>query len=219
MRHPWIGMLAGALGIIAAGVRPAAAEIEHWNPGTIVVRTYTPADFTADTRTARMTAGAILRRAGIEVGWIECGPRVTDDATGDCTRPLLWNEVVVRVVRSDAAADSRSRLTTLGFAFVDVNEGVGSLATVYADRVGVMAKSAGVNPAELLGAAIAHEIGHLLLGTNEHASRGLMRASWQATELRRSLASQWLLAGNEGERMRKGIAGRWLHSGASAPRR
>ena len=30
----------------------------------------------------------------------------------------------------------------------------------------------------ILGRVTAHEIGHLLIGTNSHAPSGLMRASW-----------------------------------------
>jgi hypothetical protein len=34
-----------------------------------------------------------------------------------------------------------------------------------------------------LGDLIAHELGHLLLGTSEHSVAGIMRARWQAREL------------------------------------
>jgi hypothetical protein len=30
---------------------------------------------------------------------------------------------------------------------------------------------------------MAHELGHLLLGSNSHSPRGLMRASWRTAEL------------------------------------
>jgi hypothetical protein len=32
---------------------------------------------------------------------------------------------------------------------------------------------------------MAHEIGHLLLGTNAHSALGIMRPHWQGEELRR----------------------------------
>jgi hypothetical protein len=40
-----------------------------------------------------------------------------------------------------------------------------------------------VNLASLLGDVAAHEIGHLLLGTNSHAENGIMRARWESEEL------------------------------------
>jgi hypothetical protein len=36
----------------------------------------------------------------------------------------------------------------------------------------------------LLGSAMAHEIGHLLKGSNSHSPQGLMSAHWYANELR-----------------------------------
>jgi hypothetical protein len=35
----------------------------------------------------------------------------------------------------------------------------------------------------ILGHAMAHELGHLLLGTNSHSSDGLMRAQWNRGDL------------------------------------
>ena len=91
----------------------------------------------------------------------------------------------------------RVRRRSLGFVLVDVNERRGSLATVYSDRGAALSRRAGVDAAELLGRAIAHEIGHLLLGTDRHGSRGLMRASWSGADLRRNLATDWLLLNKE----------------------
>jgi hypothetical protein len=54
----------------------------------------------------------------------------------------------------------------------------------------------------LLGRAIAHEIGHLLLGTASHACAGLMRARWLTGELQRDWPLDWVLSVPEGARMR-----------------
>ena len=113
----------------------------------------------------------------------------------------------MRIV-SAGAVDGRLGVDTLGFALVDVDAGAGLLATVYADRVRVVAQSAGVDEAELLGRAMAHEVGHLLLGTNGHAAHGLMRASWSSVDLRGHRV-QWFFNGKEGEAMRSGIASRF----------
>ena len=53
------------------------------------------------------------------------------------------------------------------------------------DRIDALARQAGVDPGMLLGRAVAHEIGHLILGTTKHAKSGLMRATWKTDELRR----------------------------------
>jgi hypothetical protein len=224
MHHSFIAVLIGTVGIVVgAGVWPPTAEAfgsePESPPASIVVRTYTQADSAGAIATARRTAGAILGRAGVTVAWIECGlPGAATAAAEACGRPLQSNELLVRIVAA-GAEDRGHQATTLGFAVVDLDAGGGSLATVYADRVGRMASSAGVDAAELLGKAIAHEIGHLLLGTNRHASRGLMRASWSRTDLRRSLADQWLFGGSDSDVMRKGIAGRLYGAGVPPGRR
>jgi hypothetical protein len=40
-----------------------------------------------------------------------------------------------------------------------------------------------VSKGQILGHAVAHEIGHLLMGTNSHSSRGLMRGNWKVDAL------------------------------------
>lgn len=39
---------------------------------------------------------------------------------------------------------------------------------------------------QVLGHAIAHEIGHILLGSNSHGSRGLMKAKWGQEDIKRA---------------------------------
>jgi len=202
MRHNFCGVLVAAVGLVGA-----AAVSLHAAETSIVVRTYTEAASAGDLRTARLTANAILERAGIQVVWLECGvPDGPADADA-CTQAPRWNELLVRIV-SAGAVDGRLGVDTLGFALVDVDAGAGSLATVYADRVRVKAQGAGIDGAELLGRAMAHEVGHLLLGTNRHAAHGLMRASWSSVDLRGHRV-QWLFNGKEGEAMRSGIASRF----------
>ena len=46
----------------------------------------------------------------------------------------------------------------------------------------------------LLGNAIAHELGHLLLATTSHGPVGLMRALWSEDEVRRSQSKDWRFA-------------------------
>ena len=72
-----------------------------------------------------------------------------------------------------------------------VNGGRGTLSTVYVTRVEAMARAAGATADVLLGRVIAHELGHLLIGTARHSSTGLMRAEWSVTELRRRRDDDW----------------------------
>ena len=64
--------------------------------------------------------------------------------------------------------------TVFGFAVVPV------LATVYYEAVR-HAKSDGAefDIPIILGCVIAHEIGHLLLGSNSHSGSGVMKPRWE----------------------------------------
>ena len=71
------------------------------------------------------------------------------------------------------------------------------LATIYVDRVSRLASSAGADMTALLGHAIAHEIGHLLMASTTHNERGLMRPVWSREELRRNRAEDWRFTDTE----------------------
>jgi hypothetical protein len=210
MRHERWGVLIAAVGIlVGGGLRSYGADASDTRGGhiSLVVRTYTEPASAANLPKARRTASDTLATAGIQVVWLECALPSDATAPAACTQPLRWNELVIRI-RSAGRVDGGPDVATLGFAFVDTEAGGGSLATVYADRVCMMAQDAGIDAAELLGRTMAHEVGHLLLGTNQHARAGLMRASWSAADLRRNRAAQWVFGVREGEVMRKAIAAR-----------
>ena len=96
----------------------------------------------------------------------------------------------------------------MGDALVDTGARGGSLATIYTTRVAWLAEAGQSDPHVLMGRAIAHEIGHLLLGTNGHADRGLMRARWSAGEVRRRVAPDWLFTSVDAHQMRQAVASR-----------
>ena len=199
-----VGIVLGA-GLAPGGVEAAAVTVPY--RASIVVRTYTQPAVAADMRTARRIAGAILDQADIRVAWLECAlPGEDDERRSRCAQPLQSNELVVRIV-SAAPMDARPGPDTLGFAFIDPQAGGGWLATVFLDRVTGMAGRAGIDAGELMGRTIAHELGHLLIGSDAHAAHGLMRSSWSTADLRRNRATQWLFGGKEGEAMRRRIAG------------
>ena len=91
----------------------------------------------------------------------------------------------------------------LGEAFVDTGAGAGVLATIYADRVKLMAELSGTDAASLLGRAIAHELGHLLLATNAHSPSGLMRARWTPSDILGNQIADWVLTRKDAEEIRK----------------
>ena len=155
---------------------------------------------------AETTIGALLRQAGIDSSWRDCrttqGP---SSQSGDqCTEVPTASEVIVRIVRAPRAITDTE---VLGYSHVDAYRRQGTLATVFADRVRALAAALRTDEGTLLGRAITHELGHLLLGTLDHSETGLMRGTWNTPGRRRS---DWFFSSSEADRMRAGLDARVL---------
>ena len=162
---------------------------------SLVVRIYNAYGVPADElAAARAVVEHILKDADVAVTWPQC----------PCDARVGAAELVVRIAAAPPASDA----ATLGFSYIDVDRKAGTLATVFADRVRTLARRAGVDESELLGRAIAHEVGHLLLGTHDHDRDGLMRGEWTTIELARQLPWDWTLSRKAGAKMRQAVVHR-----------
>ena len=108
---------------------------------------------------AERIAGDAYRAIGVTLDWI-------DEGCGVGERGLSVN-LIARSTSEIEVSD-----VTLGFA-----EPGTSAATVLYDRVDAFAHHYRVKREVLLGYAIAHELGHLLLPPHSHSPVGLMRAT------------------------------------------
>jgi hypothetical protein len=164
----------------------------------LVVRTYDSVGLSSRAlERAHDSAGVTLAAVGIEPIWRPC------HATGCISKPKP-HEIEIRIVNATPFSERGS----LGFAAVDVGQHAGTLATVYVDRIDTLAVAAGIDRGTLLGRVLAHEIGHLILGTADHAPEGLMRATWRADELRRDTPLDWVFSEPQGAEMRLRLAAR-----------
>jgi hypothetical protein len=170
----------------------------------ISVRTYISVDeIDVDLETARAYVETAFRQTGIVLEWLDCngGP-----ARSHCAAPPQADELVVRILA--ARETGQGSLVVLGKSLVDGHSRSGTFATVYADRVAALARRANIEAAPVLGRAIAHEVGHLLLGTSRHGRRGLMREVWSAVELRRNQGDDWVFLEHEAAAIRAAVATR-----------
>jgi hypothetical protein len=182
---------------LASGIVGGARALPQSALPPIVVRTYDAADIPAEyQQPALLAAAAILDRAGISVRWIRCDP---DGFTAECKKPLDTYELAVRLLKLRERPSKSAR--PLGEANVDVVRRTGSLATVYANRVRWFADASGVDFSTVLGRAIAHEIGHLLMGTTMHPATGLMRGVWAPKEV---AGEHWVFADRDALALREG---------------
>jgi hypothetical protein len=141
--------------------------------------------------TARAAADRSLKSAGVTVRWAEC----------PCGTPTGPVELMVRL----ADATPESEPASLGFSYVDIDRKAGTLATLFPDRVRALAGAARVDEGELLGRAMAHEIGHLIIGTREHGSEGLMRGRWTSIELAKNRPVDWEFSRSDGVDFRQAL--------------
>jgi hypothetical protein len=168
---------------------------------SVVVRTYNYAAVSAERLAAAKTeAEQIFTRAGISLGWIDC--RVPGgDGGAACTEPLLpGRDMMLRLV--DRAPATGERIVALGESMIDREQRGGVLMTVDLCPVRAVAGRTSTSVSMLLGRAVAHEIGHLLLGSAEHPRLGLMRALWSHDELRGLKPAHWGFSAREAAQMR-----------------
>jgi hypothetical protein len=185
---------------------PAIAQEHHVTDSRLSVRVYdTEMMPAADQAAALRAAAGVLAAAGIDVTWVACADPA---AVSSCGMPLRGAELSVRFVRLPAAVSAHGQLQ-LGYSLVDTQAREGRLATIFVDRVQWLAAETRADNGTLLGFAVAHEIGHLLLGTNTHATNGLMRAIWSRTEIERADARDWLFSTIDASRMRASLAQRY----------
>jgi hypothetical protein len=126
---------------------------------------------------AKDEANFVLRTGGIRVTWMDC-PK----APG-CTAAVLSSEVVILIRPSKPDTfQGQLRGGIIGNA-AGPPDGSGIYAWICYDELRNAAISAGfMSRHDLLGYAIVHEIGHLLLGP-DHLAGTVMQANWGPREL------------------------------------
>jgi hypothetical protein len=191
------GSRIGAVLLVVLAAAPALAGEERIS---VTIRAYNLAEISqGHIATAERTVRRIFDAANLALRWRSCrmksGPgRSAADACADAIGSL---EIAIRIVR--APADYASRPHSLGFAYVPGDGTAPWLATVFADRLQVLADRHRLDLGTLLGRAMAHESGHLLQATNTHRRAGLMRAAWADPTLR--LRDQWLFTRDDTREM------------------
>jgi hypothetical protein len=154
---------------------------------------------------AEEDAQRVFRQAGVETIWATCFPK-PEKAEPDGCSAVDANHLMLKILPRAIAAHARERSDVLGTAIVD-EKGIGFYAYIFYDRVQRVAKERKLGHA-LLGDVLAHEIGHLLLGSNSHSVSGIMSAHWYGEELRRISEAAMFFAPSQSRMMRDRVASR-----------
>jgi hypothetical protein len=185
----WIGVLAA--GLDRAGAAESAA---------VQVRLYDYAQVSSATLDkAKTKASAILKQAGLRIAWAECTLNTANALDPACERPITPLHLQVRILDTAMAKRAGTSRHSLGYAVI--SGGFDSIAAVFFHRaVDLEAGNPACRPS-ILGAMLAHEIGHLLLGEVKHSRTSLMRASWDDKDLKAANQGRLLFTPEQSQRM------------------
>ena len=168
----------------------------------VTVSVYNDVEVSPDTLTqAEQRAANIFLRAGFDVTWLNCAQM--NGGTAACNEMDEPAHLSLRITSQVARSTSD---TAFGVAFL-ASDGTGRYGDVFWKRAQELHANSKVDLALILGSVMAHEMGHLLLGSNAHAISGIMRAHWESTELRRIAMGTLLFLPEQGRRMGKRMAG------------
>lgn len=178
--------LAALIVVSTVNVRSLAADQITGDSG-ITVWVYNYAKVSRGVlRSAEAEATRILGAADVGTVWVDClAPRDQSlsnpgAANRDCAGPVGEATVILRILPGYSPAKVAFRDAEFGIAAGDV------LAYVFyggiADLAHVDGDISEIPP--ILGHAIAHEIGHLLLGPGSHSPTGIMCGRWDRSYLR-----------------------------------
>jgi hypothetical protein len=131
-------------------------DYEHIEPGEL--------------KAAKASVAQVFSDSGVRVEWTDGSARLAP-ADG------RFHADVAMLDESRSAVDGSSP-SVFGKANVQMRR-----ATIYYPRVRAHAAATDSNPALVLALVLTHELGHLLLGENSHATFGVMQPQWKGRVL------------------------------------
>jgi len=149
---------------------------------------------------AEQDATRVFHHAGVDVDWINCGENAGEDGAGACSDPTR-TDLIVRLVPHARTLSG----DFFGVAF-PTHEG-GVYADVFFDPIQQLGEQSKEAPlASILRNVLAHEVGHLLLGTNSHSGEGIMQAHWRSGQLQQIAKGQLRFTKQQAIRIRSRVS-------------
>jgi hypothetical protein len=171
-------------------MKPASTEPEL----TITLRVYNYAHLeTAVLAESEAVVAAIFRQAGVDTVWIDCPLSPAESASyPTCRKEMGTTDFVLRILTPPMAMKTGTRDDPLGYAPQCPEDEPACPLSIFYYRIDGLAATGHARTERLLGHAIAHEIGHLLLGSRAHSPAGIMRGIWSHDDLK-SMAWRYLV--------------------------
>jgi len=151
---------------------------------------------------AEAEASWLFRKSGIDIDWVNC-----DGLPGIARGEMCSDRAdsFVMVVRGDDSAGVASEMA-LGFALPQIAPGNHG-AILYRRITKLVAEMGMVDEPVLFAHAIAHELGHLLLGSTRHGQT-IMKADWHEADFKLMAQKRFLFTREQSDMMRAGLSAR-----------
>jgi hypothetical protein len=175
----------------AIAFMPATARADPGAPVVVAMLQNDAAVPTDVAARAKVEVRRLFALIDVEIAWVSDVPR---DGTTLRVVTLLRGEPMKKKMPPNA----------LGYT-ASVGNVRGIRGYVVWSRVEQAAQDFAVGLDRVLAAAIAHELGHMLLPDGSHDTRGLMRASWNREHVRSASTGMLLFSSESGELMRRGL--------------
>lgn len=161
---------------------PSAIPLAAWDPsgGGITVRLYNFAGTPApEVVRAQQEASDIFARSDIRLKWLNCTLN-TDGNPADAACHVARVPAVLNLRLAPQQMEPKHGLPKgiCGFSLISTSGDFSSTAIIYLERVTEITDGRKYRRGVVLGAMIAHELGHLLLGVGSHSKMGLMSLPW-----------------------------------------
>jgi hypothetical protein len=158
--------------VFAGFLRVAGAQT------TLTIRIYNPAHLRLDALAkAQDEASYILGSAGVRTTWVTC------ISPGKCPKPATVWDVVVRLAPDSVFPEKdTTHPWILGRSVAGDGKSADYIEVYRAPIQKLVSQTKIASTDEVIGAVIAHEVGHLFLGSR-HSRSGLMAACWGPQEL------------------------------------
>jgi hypothetical protein len=188
------------VGIVAGSLAARAGDQQKRDPQLTVFVTDRAGVTTQLVADAERHAGRVFLQAGVDVDWVNCGGSPDASVDSRCGQPIPTGDLVISIVsRAQTLSDG-----IFGVSFV-AND-AGTYADVFFDPIRQLGElNREPSLAAILGDVMAHELGHLLLGSNAHTREGIMQPHWQPAQLHSIAKGQMRFTPEQASKMRTKI--------------
>jgi hypothetical protein len=192
-------ILSGAIDL--AGISHQTAQESPEDQPVVTVRVYNYAHIPSwRMARAQKRVEGFFFGAGIRLKWVDTA---LSSSKGPSRTDPIWDpdpsDLVLKII-SDFPKDAEQfRGPVLGIAEA-------SQATIFNERIEDFARrTVEVTSPEVLAIAIAHELGHALLGPDSHSDTGIMRPLLQPADLKKAQCRTPAFTPEQAERMRRRV--------------